>query len=157
MNCVRYIRYGVCNSNDYYTQEDTLKVGSLLLTLFGGELLFAGLISFFYIQQMSFQYGIMQSINTSLLSLIALILLMAAYFGFGVHVRMQQTIGAFIVIVGTLCMYIALSSNITGEGEAKKDDLENNQIATPILGLNCIAAVCLSGVFVILKINHQNS
>ena len=60
---------------------------------------------------MSFQYGIVQSINTSLLSLIALILLMAAYFGFGVHVRMQQTIGAFIVIVGSLCMYIALSSS----------------------------------------------
>ena len=49
INCVRYARYGVCNSNDYYTQEDSLKVGSLLLTLFGGELLFAGLISFFYI------------------------------------------------------------------------------------------------------------
>lgn len=38
---------------------------------------------------MSFQYGLMQSINTSLLSLVALILLMAAYFGFGVNVRMQ--------------------------------------------------------------------
>ena len=111
INCVRYVRYGVCNTSDYYTREDTLKVGSLLLSLFGGELLFAGLISFFYIQQMSFQYGIMQSINTSLLSLIALILLMAAYFGFGVHVRMLQTIGSFIVIVGSLCMYIALSSS----------------------------------------------
>lgn len=49
MNCVRYVRYGVCSSNDYYSSEGTLKVGSLLLTLFGGELLFAGLISFFYI------------------------------------------------------------------------------------------------------------
>ena len=60
---------------------------------------------------MSFKYEIMQSINTSLLSLIALILLMSAYFGFGVHVRMLQTIGSFIVIVGSLCMYIALSSS----------------------------------------------
>ena len=87
-NCVKYIRYGVTSSNDYYTQENTLKIGSLLLTLFGGELLFAGLISFFCIQKMSFQYNLVQSINTSLLSLIALLLLMVAYFGFGVHVRM---------------------------------------------------------------------
>ena len=107
-NCVKYIRFGVTSANDYYTQENTLKIGSLLLTLFGGELLFAGLISFFCIQKMSFQYNLVQSINTSLLSLIALLILMVAYFGFGAHVRMQQTIGAFIVIVGSLCMYIAL-------------------------------------------------
>ena len=49
-NCVRYARYGVTGSNEFYTSEDTLKVSGLLLTLFGGELLFAGLISFFYIQ-----------------------------------------------------------------------------------------------------------
>ena len=48
-NCVRYVRFGVLTSNDYYTSDQTLKVGSLLLSLFGGELLFAGLISFFYI------------------------------------------------------------------------------------------------------------
>lgn len=36
-------------------------------------------------------------------------------------------------------------------------DDQSDQIATPILGLNLIAAVCLSGVFVILKINHQSS
>ena len=48
-NCVKYMRFGVTSSSDYYTSEDTLKVGSLLLTLFAGELLFTGLISFFYI------------------------------------------------------------------------------------------------------------
>ena len=48
-NCVRYVRFGVGSSNDYYAPDQTLKVGSLLLSLFGGELLFAGLISFFYI------------------------------------------------------------------------------------------------------------
>ena len=48
-DCVRRWRYGVTGTSDYYTSEDTLKVGSLLLSLFGGELLFAGLISFFYI------------------------------------------------------------------------------------------------------------
>ena len=53
-NCVRYVRFGVTSANDYYNSEQTLKVGSLLLSVFGGELLFAGLISFFYIQQMSF-------------------------------------------------------------------------------------------------------
>mmetsp|Transcript_15918 Transcript_15918/g.21572 ORF Transcript_15918/g.21572 Transcript_15918/m.21572 type:complete len:92 (-) Transcript_15918:971-1246(-) len=53
-NCVRHVRYGVTSASDYYTNEDTLKVGSLLLSLFGGELLFAGLISFFYICQMSY-------------------------------------------------------------------------------------------------------
>ena len=53
-NCIRYVRYGVTSTSDFYTSEDTLKVGSLLLSLFGGELLFSGLISFFYIQQMSF-------------------------------------------------------------------------------------------------------
>lgn len=57
-NCVRYIRYGVTSASDYYTSEDTLKVGSLLITLFAGELLFSGLISFFYIQQTSYQYGV---------------------------------------------------------------------------------------------------
>lgn len=87
-NCVGYARFGVTSSSDYYTSEDTLKVGSLLLSLFGGELLFSGLISFFYIQQMSFQYGVVQSINTSLLSLVALILLVASYLGFGIHVRL---------------------------------------------------------------------
>jgi uncharacterized membrane protein len=61
---------------------------------------------------MSFKYGLVQSINTSLLSLISLVLLIAAYLGFGVHVRMQQTVGAFVVIVGALCMYIALSGSI---------------------------------------------
>lgn len=48
-DCIRRWRYGVTETSDYYTSEDTLKVGSLLLSLFGGELLFAGLISFFYI------------------------------------------------------------------------------------------------------------
>lgn len=57
-NCVRYMRYGVTSASDYYTSEDTLKVGSLLITLFAGELLFSGLISFFYIQQMSYKFGI---------------------------------------------------------------------------------------------------
>ena len=52
-NCMRYCRYGVSSASDYYTSEDTLKVGSLLITLFGGELFFAGLISFFYIEQLS--------------------------------------------------------------------------------------------------------
>ena len=154
-NCIRYMRYGVMSTSDYYTQEQTLKVGSLLLSLFGGEMLFAGLISFFYIQQMSYQYGVVQSINTSLLSLVALVLLMAAYFGFGIHVRMQQTIGAFITIVGSLCMYIALSGSITShtEGEAA----ESTTIANSILGLNGVAAICLSGVFIILKVNHKNN
>ena len=112
-NCVRYARFGVLSTNDYYTPEQTLKVGGLLLSLFGGELLFAGLISFFYTQQLSFEYGVLQSINTSLLSIIALFLLMAAYFGFGVQVRLQQTIGAFIIVVGYLCMYIALAGHKT--------------------------------------------
>ena len=49
-NCARYVRFGVSSSNDYYEPDQSLKVGSLLLSLFGGELLFAGLISFFYIQ-----------------------------------------------------------------------------------------------------------
>lgn len=52
------MRYGVTSASDYYTSEDTLKVGSLLITLFAGELLFSGLISFFYIQQMSYKFGI---------------------------------------------------------------------------------------------------
>ena len=107
---------------------------------------------------MSFKYDIMQSINTSLLSLIALILLMAAYFGFGVHVRMLQTIGSFMVIVGSLCMYIALSSgshdDSAGDLVAEGSSGGSGHVATPILGLNTIAAVCLSGLFIILKINH---
>ena len=49
-NCVRYVRFGVTNPSEYYTQDQSLKVGGLLLSLFGGELLFAGLISFFYVQ-----------------------------------------------------------------------------------------------------------
>jgi len=98
----------------------------------------------------------MQSINTSLLSLVALILYMAAYCGFGVQVRFQQTIGAFIIIVGSLCMYIALSGAIedhSGSALRAKD----TPIATTILSLNSIASICFSGVFVILKVNHQQS
>ena len=58
-NCVRYVRYGVTSQSDFYTEENTLKVESLLLSVFGGELLFGGLISYFYIQQMSFKFGLM--------------------------------------------------------------------------------------------------
>ena len=53
-SCVRYLRFGVTSSNEYYSSEQTLKMGSLLLSVFGGELLFGGLISFFYTQQISF-------------------------------------------------------------------------------------------------------
>jgi len=63
----------------------------------------------------------MQSINTSLLSLIALILLLAGYLGFGLQIRFRQTIGAFMVIVGAVSMYIALSGSIQKEaGDASK-------------------------------------
>ena len=157
-NCVRYIRFGVTNQSDFYTEEGTLKVESLLLSVFGGELLFGCLISFFYIQQKSFQFGMMQAINTSLLSLVALLLLMAAYFGFGVHVRFQQTVGAFIVIVGSLCMYIALShSKHLSDDSPGAVSTDSGTIATSVLGLNAIAALCFSGVFIILKVNHQRS
>lgn len=123
------------------------------MSVFGGELLFGGLISFFYIQQESFYYGITQSINTSLLSSIALILLVTAYFGFGVTLKFQQTIGAFVIIVGSLCMYIALQTHVDSTVEQGQE----TPVATTILGLNTVTALCFSGVFTVLKLNHQNS
>ena len=57
----------------------------------------------------------MQSINTSLLSCIALILLLAGYLGFGLQVRFRQTMGAFMIIVGAVSMYITLSGSMESE------------------------------------------
>ena len=82
-NIVKYIRFGVSGQSDYYTSQDTLKVGSLLSTVLAGELLFAGLLSLFFVFQESRHYGICAAVNTSLLSMISLILLLASYFGFG--------------------------------------------------------------------------
>ena len=48
-NIVKYIRFGVSGQNDYYTPQDTLKVGSLLLTVLAGELLFGGLMTMFFV------------------------------------------------------------------------------------------------------------
>ena len=48
-NIVNYVRFGVGSQNDYYTPHDTLKVGSLLLTVIAGELLFGGLASMFFV------------------------------------------------------------------------------------------------------------
>ena len=48
-NIVKYIRFGVSSQNDYYTSHDTLKVGSLLLTVLAGELLFSGLACLFFV------------------------------------------------------------------------------------------------------------
>ena len=53
INCVSCIRRGICDQNDNYTIEDPFKVGSLLLGLFGGELLFASLIIDLSILQMT--------------------------------------------------------------------------------------------------------
>ena len=48
-NIVNYVRFGVGSQNDYYTPHDTLKVGSLLLTVIAGELLFGGLACLFFV------------------------------------------------------------------------------------------------------------
>ena len=48
-NIVKYVRFGVSGQNDYYTPQDTLKVGSLLLTVLAGELLFCGLMTLFFV------------------------------------------------------------------------------------------------------------
>ena len=57
-------------------------------------------------------------------------------------------------------MYIALSGSIESHSESSSVAVEAPQsgpIATSILGLNAVAAICLSGVFIILKVNHKNS
>jgi len=57
-NIVKYSRYGVFNSNDFYSTHDTLKVGSLFVSVLAGELLLIGMMSFFYISQLTNEAGI---------------------------------------------------------------------------------------------------
>ena len=47
-NVYKYAKFGVFAPNDYYTPQDTLKIGAFFLTLLAGELLFLGLIGVFY-------------------------------------------------------------------------------------------------------------
>eukprot|EP00353_Schmidingerella_taraikaensis_P001803 CAMPEP_0185597934 /NCGR_PEP_ID=MMETSP0434-20130131/81679_1 /TAXON_ID=626734 ORGANISM="Favella taraikaensis, Strain Fe Narragansett Bay" /NCGR_SAMPLE_ID=MMETSP0434 /ASSEMBLY_ACC=CAM_ASM_000379 /LENGTH=56 /DNA_ID=CAMNT_0028226785 /DNA_START=1028 /DNA_END=1198 /DNA_ORIENTATION=- len=56
-------------------------------------------------------------------------------------------------------MYIALSGSIQKEaGDASKvAEPVKSSIAPSVLGLNTIAAMCLSGVIVILKVNNEQS
>ena len=82
-NVVNYIRFGVSCQNDYYSEHDTLKIGSLFSTVVAGELFFGGLICMYFTLQKGTEYGINPAINTSLLSMISVILLLASYFGFG--------------------------------------------------------------------------
>ena len=82
-NVVNYIRFGISCQNDYYSEHDTLKIGSLLSTVIAGELFFVGLISMYFTMQKGSEYQINPAINTSLLTIISVILLLASYFGFG--------------------------------------------------------------------------
>ena len=74
-NFFKYVRYGVFSANDFYTPQDTLKVGSLLLCLLGGQLLFVGLLSFFYTNTLTVVNGINPAVNTGFLSLVFFVFL----------------------------------------------------------------------------------
>ena len=53
-----------------------------------------------------------------MLNSIAVILLLASYFGFGSQIDLKQSLGGFIVTVGMICMYLALAG-ITVEDSAE--------------------------------------
>ena len=107
-NFFKYLRYGVFSSNDFYTPQDTLKVGSLMLCLLSGQLLFLGLLSFFYANSLSIVNGINPAMNTGLLSLIYLVLLAANYMGFSGRIAMSQVIGSFLTLVGVACTFMTI-------------------------------------------------
>ena len=88
-NLVNYMRFGVACQNDYYTEHDTLKIGSLLATVIAGELFFCGVLSLCYTLVKCIEFSINPAINTSLLNLIAVILLLASYFGFGSQIDLK--------------------------------------------------------------------
>ena len=50
-------------------------------------------------------------------------------------------------------MYIALSHS-KHDQQVGEISPENGTIATQVLGMNAVAAMCLSGVFIILKVNN---
>ena len=57
-------------------------------------------------------------------------------------------------------MYIALYGSIENNSEEQGIKLSEDgagPVATSILGLNIVAALCFSGVFIVLKVNHSTS
>ena len=83
---------------------------------------------------------------------IAVILLLASYFGFGSQIDLKQSLGGFIVTVGMICMYLALAG-ITVEDSAEGSSNKKYQ-ALVIIGWNCLTALAFSGILVVLKVNH---
>ena len=85
--------------------------------------------------------------------MISLILLMASYFGFGGSIKLQQSLGGFIVCVGVICMYLALAGITTADtGDVNYQD---KMEAVSILGYNSLTALLFSGVLIILKVNNH--
>ena len=84
---VGYFRYGVFNPSSFYSPSETLRVGSILLCLLGGQLLFIGIYSFLYAQALCYSNQINTVVNTSLQLLVGLLLLVVQYSCFGGKVR----------------------------------------------------------------------
>ena len=51
-------------------------------------------------------------------------------------------------------MYIALQTQVDSVSGGQSGE---TPVATTILGLNTISALCFSGVFIVLKVNHEKS
>lgn len=67
------------------------------------------LFAIFYSWNFTIEKGLSQSVNPSLLTLVALILLIAKYMFYGKKVRIVQLIGAFVSILGIIVLYMSMS------------------------------------------------
>lgn len=83
---IRYFRFGVFGHNNFYNEHDMLKIGSVFLTLLSGQLFSLGLMAIFYVMHELKQANLCSAIASSLLSVMAVFILIACYFGFGTKV-----------------------------------------------------------------------
>lgn len=84
--------------------------------------------------------------------MISLILLLTSYFGFGGQIRLPQSLGGFIVCVGIICMYLSLAGITTADtGDVNYQDKVE---AISLVGYSSLAALLLSSVVIILKVNN---
>lgn len=107
-NLTHYIKYGVTVSNDFYCDDNSLKIEALRLSVFSGELLFLGLMSMFYITKRGQEFGVSPAINTSLLSICSMFFLCLRISVFKKKPFFKQIVGSLLILVGTTAMFILL-------------------------------------------------
>jgi len=117
----------VFQTNEFYTQYDTLKTLHLFFTLLAGLTLFFALISLFAAYSQTEHSSINPSTVSAFQLLLPVALLLAKYFGLGQRVQALQLLGSFVTLLGLAVTAMAL----VRENATREEDMTRFFFAGP--------------------------